>query len=232
MRVAALALAALLAAGALARSVDPSVGVAGYFENEIAAFEAADRRESPPTGAIVFTGSSSIRLWTTLARDMAPLPVIRRGFGGAHVEHVVANASRVVVAYAPRAVVVFAGGNDLAAGKTPAAIADDYRELIALVEARLPESDLWLLSSKPSPRRRALRPAMAELDRRLQALAAASPRVHFIETGASLLRDDGALDAVYARDGLHLDAEGYRRWTAVLRPRLLAAYGDLAGATR
>lgn len=50
-----------------------------FFADEIAAFEAADRERPPPERPIVFVGSSSIRLWDTLAEDVAPLPVLNRG---------------------------------------------------------------------------------------------------------------------------------------------------------
>src|SRR5262245_66348764 len=60
------------------------------FESEIHAFEAADATDPPPQNGIVFTGSSSIRLWTTLAEDFAPLPVINRGFGGSMLPEVTA----------------------------------------------------------------------------------------------------------------------------------------------
>ena len=84
---------------------------AAFWEDEIVAFEAAGAEAPPEPGAIVFTGSSSIRLWSTLSADMAPMRVLNRGFGGAHMAHVVEFADRIVTPYAPRAVVVYAGDN-------------------------------------------------------------------------------------------------------------------------
>ena len=91
-----------------------------FFEDEIAAFEAADRAAPPPERPIVFVGSSSIRLWDTLAEDFAPLSVLNRGFGGSQLEHVNHFLERTVLGYAPRAVLLYAGDNDLDArtGKT------------------------------------------------------------------------------------------------------------------
>src|SRR5262245_52424410 len=84
-----------------------------FFADEIAAFEAADRAQPPAERPIVFVGSSSIRLWDTLAADMAPLPVLNRGFGGSQLAHVVHFADRAVLRYRPRGVVLYCGGNDL-----------------------------------------------------------------------------------------------------------------------
>lgn len=196
-----------------------------FFESEIAAFEAADAQQMPAPGGIVFVGSSSIRLWNTLSEDMAPLPVIQRGFGGAHMEHVVHNARRIVTPYAPRAVVVFVGGNDIGSGKSAARVARDFEAFLEIVRTERPEADVWLLSMKPSKLRWSQWEEMQRLDTALRGMAESDPRVFFVETGRTLLGPDGTPDDVYIFDGLHLNAEGYRRWTSVLRPQLLAAYG-------
>ncbi|RKZ06644.1 hypothetical protein DRQ32_10900, partial [bacterium] len=113
-----LLLGGVVAAAVFLRWQSQAASDPAFFESAIVAFEETDSLGMPPPGGIVFTGSSSIRFWNTLAEDMAPLPVIRRGFGGAHMTHVIHNARRVITAYAPRAIVVFVGGNDLASGKS------------------------------------------------------------------------------------------------------------------
>src|SRR4051812_15130658 len=87
------------------------------FESEIRAFEAADRQSPPPSGVIVFVGSSSIRKWTSLSADFPGHTVLNRGFGGSQVADSVAYADRIVTPYAPPLVVMYAGSNDLHAGK-------------------------------------------------------------------------------------------------------------------
>ncbi len=225
-------LVALLAlgAGAFLWWQSQAAGDPAFFESEIVAFEAADAQRMPRPGGIVFVGSSSIRLWSSLAEDMAPLPVIQRGFGGAHMEHVLHNARRIVMPYAPRAVVVFVGGNDIGSGKSADYVAGDFAAFLALVRAELPEADVWLLSMKPSKLRWEKWPEMRKLDQALIGFAAADPKVRFVETGRTLLGADGTPDDVYIFDGLHLNAEGYRRWTEVLKPMLMAAYGPSPGA--
>lgn len=213
------------AAGAFLWWQSQAAGDPAFFESEIVAFEEADAEAMPAPGGIVFTGSSSIRLWDTLAQDMAPLPVVQRGFGGAHMEHVLHNAHRIVVPYAPRAVVVFVGGNDIGSGKSAERVSSDFAKFVALVREALPDADVWLLSMKPSKLRWASWPEMQKVDVALAALAAADPKVRFVETGGTLLGPDGTPDDVYIFDGLHLGAEGYRRWTGMLRPLLLEAYG-------
>ena len=196
-----------------------------FFESEILAFEQADANSAPEPSAIVFTGSSSIRFWSHLAADMAPLRVVPRGFGGAHMEHVVHNARRIVTPYHPRAVVVFVGGNDLGSGKSVAQVVEDFAAFLRLVHAELPATDIWMLSMKPSPLRWEKWPEMKQVDAALEAMAAADERVFFVPTGRSLLGKDGVPGDFYIFDGLHLNEAGYARWTEVLRPLLLEAYG-------
>lgn len=219
-----LLLLGVVAAGGLLWWQTRAGGDPAFFESEIVAFEEADAKQRPASGGIVFVGSSSIRRWSTLGEDMAPLAVVRRGFGGAHMEHVVHNVRRIVTPYAPRAVVVFVGGNDIGSGKKAARVADDFRTFLQIVRNDLPGVDVWLLSMKPSKLRWDQWGEMQKVDAALRALAAADPRVRFVETGTSLLGPDETPDDVYVFDGLHLNAEGYRRWTSVLKPLLMEAY--------
>ncbi len=203
-----------------------AAGRPDFFESEIAAFEAEDDEAFPAAGGIVFVGSSSIRLWDTLAEDMAPLPIIQRGFGGAHMEHVLHNAARIVVPYDPRAVVVFVGGNDLGSGKSPERVIADFTAFVTLIRSELPAADLWLFSMKPSILRVELMPEMQRVNIALQGFAAADPQVHYLHVADVLLGSDGLPDPDhYIFDGLHLSAAGYARWTSVVRPPLLEAYG-------
>jgi len=101
-------------------------------EASIRSFEAQDRRQSPPADVIVFTGSSSFTLWSTMEQDLAPLPVLNRGFGGARMPDVLRYAGRIVLPYRPRAAVLFVGTNDIAPPKPATAqqVYEGYLEFI------------------------------------------------------------------------------------------------------
>lgn len=126
------------------------------WEEEIRAFEAEDQSAPPAAGAIVFTGSSSIRMWTTLAQDMAPRPVLNRGFGGSQAHQVLHFAPRIVLPYHPGTVVLYTGENDLEGrtGKTPEQVLAEVAAFAGLLAQALPHPRLVLLSVKPSPARR------------------------------------------------------------------------------
>ena len=201
---------------------------AEFWEGTIEDFEAADAEAFPEPGAILFTGSSSIRLWSSLERDMAPLRVLNRGFGGAHMDHVVHFADRIVRPYGPRALVVYAGDNDIGAGKTPERVEADFRALVDHVRTHQPELPIYYLTIKPSRLRWKLWPNMHAANERIAALAAADPAIRLIDVAGPMLElaEGGAPpSSLFALDGLHLSDEGYALWTSVVRPRLLADLG-------
>ena len=125
---------------------------ADEWESTIRKFEEADKIHPPKPGSIIFTGSSSIVRWNTLAADMKPLEAVNRGFGGSEMSDVTHFAKRIVVAYRPRAVVLYSGDNDLAAGspKTPESVANDFQEFVQIVHADLPDTWIYVISIKPS----------------------------------------------------------------------------------
>jgi lysophospholipase L1-like esterase len=226
--VAGLAAAGLLAAWAglawyVRASQDPA-----FFEDEIAAFEAADRAQPPPERPVVFVGSSSIRLWDTLAADMAPLPVLNRGFGGSQLAHAVHFADRIVTRYRPRAVVLYAGDNDLDAstGKRAADVLRDFEAFARLVHEGVPDARLYYIAIKPSRMRWERWPEQAQANAAIAARCAAEARCTFLDVASPMLAT-GAPPAreLFVIDGLHLSKRGYAVWTGVIRPRLLADFG-------
>lgn len=193
------------------------------WESTIQKFEAHDRVTSPPSGVIVFTGSSSITFWSTLEQDLAPLPVINRGFGGSHMNDVVHYAPRIVVAYRPRAVVLFAGTNDISGSKPKTAqeVFDGYRAFVDVVHAALPETPIYYISITPTPSRWKYWPIVSETNRLIKAHTETDPRLHFIDMTDALLGLDGKPDrSLFRIDRLHPNKKGYAQWTAVIKPIL------------
>lgn len=201
----------------------------GFFEGDIAAFEAEDREGNVAPGAVIFVGSSSIRLWGSLREDMAPLRVVQRGFGGSQMAHALHFGERILGDHRPSAVVVYEGDNDLAAstGKTPSVVLEEFQRFVELVRRRAPEAHVYFLTIKPSRLRWDRWPVMREANQAIETWAATQSDVDVIDVATPLLGADGKpRDDVFVFDGLHLSATGYAAWTEVVRPRLMA---DLAG---
>ncbi len=205
------------------RAQDPA-----FFADEIAAFAAQDELQPPPDAPVVFVGSSSIRLWASLAEDMAPIPVLNRGFGGSQLTHLIHYVDETVVRYLPRAVVVYAGDNDLDAstGKMAEDVARDFGTLAATVHAHAPGARIYFLSIKPSKARWERWPEMRRANELISRLCDGDPRLAFLDVATPLLEDGKPRDDVFRWDGLHLNATGYREWTRVIRPRLCNDLGE------
>ncbi len=196
-----------------------------WYEREIREFETADRERPPAPGSVVFVGSSSIRMWTTLERDMAPAPVLNRGFGGSTTPEVLAVMDRIVLPCRPAAIVYYCGDNDLAdPGASPESAARGFVEFAERVHARSPGTPVLYLAIKPSPARWARWPAMREANAMVAAYAEATAGVEFVDVATCLLGADGEPNpACYAEDALHLSEAGYAAWTRVVRPGVMAA---------
>jgi hypothetical protein len=190
------------------------------FEQDIAAFEAEDRAAPPPTGAVLFVGSSSIRYWD-IEKAFPGKRAIKRGFGGSHVSDNVYYADRIIVPYKPALIVFYAGDADVAAGKTAEQIGADYRALIALIHARLPAARAIIIGTKPSPAHWAHMEVIRRANGIARALAAEDPLVEYVDAEAALLGADGRPRAdFYAENGLNLNERGYLAWTEAVRPMI------------
>ena len=192
-----------------------ALGLPSPWEHSIRAFEARDRRRAPGPGSIVFVGSSSFTLWSSLEADMAPLPAVNRGFGGALIDDVVRYADRIVVPYQPAAVVLFAGTNDIAGARPASAgyVAERFDAFVAKVRLAVPEALIFYVAITPSRARWRLWPVAMEANRLIEARVRADARLRFIDLGPFLLGGDGMPDPeFYRRDGLHPSKSGYRIW--------------------
>ncbi len=191
------------------------------WEKEIAAFEAADRAHPPPTNAILFVGSSSIRLWQTLAQDFPEVPVLNRGFGGSEMADSLRLAERVVLPYRPRQVAVYAGDNDLANGKSPEQVCADFEAFVSKVRRQLPGTPIAYIAIKPSPSRWNLAAQIRATNRLVEAFCNGADRLDFIDVFTPMLDQKGQpREELFQSDKLHLNAAGYRLWTEKVRPYL------------
>src|ERR1051325_10915461 len=151
------------------------------WEADIAKFTQADATNPPPRDAVLFIGSSSIVKWTTLATDFPDVKVINRGFGGSHLSDSVHFADRIAIPYQPRIVVLYAGDNDLWAGKTPERVLKDYRYFAAKIHTGVPKARLIYIAIKPSPSRWSIRDKIVRTNQLIAAECAKDARDAFLD---------------------------------------------------
>lgn len=171
--------------------------------------------------AVVFVGSSSIVKWSTLAKDFSGIAVIQRGFGGSELADSVFYADRIVTPYKPRAVVVYAGENDIAAGKTADDVATLFRAFVAKVHADLPYTKIYFVSLKFSPSRAKFKAEMRRANVLVAAICEEMTNCRFVDVNSAMLDPAGEpRPELFEADKLHMRPEGYVIWKKILTPLL------------
>lgn len=190
------------------------------FDEEITRFGEWDRQNSVPRNAVLFAGSSSIRLWKT-AEYFPQFPVINRGFGGAHISDVLFFMEKIVLPYRPAVIVFYAGDNDIADGKSAEKVLADYRQFVERVRQALPETRIIFLPIKPSLARWNFWPEMKKANGLIEAYCAGDERLFYADTATPMLAGGGKPGSeLFLEDGLHLSEAGYRLWSGVLKTAL------------
>ena len=154
--------------------------------------------------------------------DLAPLTVIPRGFGGSRMADVLHYVDRVIIAYEPRAVVIYEGDNDTWAGFSAETIVGQFEEIAARIHDALPETRIHIMSVKPSVARTAVWPEAQRTNRMLQAIAAGNDLIHYLDAASHMLQPSGeVMTDIFVEDNLHLNEKGTDIWAAAIREGLM-----------
>ena len=188
------------------------------WEKDIQAFEQWDSKNFFPADAVLFIGSSSIKGWKT--REYFPqLPVINRGFGGSDIEDSTHFADRIIFPYKPAAIVLYAGDNDIAGGKTAQRVFDDYKKFVKQVNDKAPGTPVIFIAIKPSTLRWKLWPEMKKANMMVKEFTTYDERLFYFDSAEPLMGSNGRpKDELFMTDKLHLNSKGYHAWTEKLRP--------------
>ncbi|CAN5632843.1 SGNH/GDSL hydrolase family protein [soil metagenome] len=191
------------------------------WEADMKRFSEIDRTQTPPDGAVLFVGSSSIRLWQTLRQDFPNLKVINRGFGGSQFEDVNHYFAQIVTPYKPKKIVLYVGENDIDAKQTAENVLEDFKTFVALRDKNLPNTPIVFITLKPSVLRWQMWAEMNKANNLIKEEIKKHKRVQFADLAAKMLSADGKpLPDIYVEDNLHLNAKGYKIWRENLLPFL------------
>lgn len=211
----AICLTLLVSAGATHQA--PATAQADKWAKEMAAFEEQDRTD-PAIGGVVFVGSSSIRFWD-LKKSFPDVPALNRGFGGSEIPDSVAHVDLLVIRHKPRIVVFYAGDNDIAAGRTPQQVFDDFNAFVTKIHAALPATRIAFIAIKPSILRWALVDKVRTANTLVREYAATDDRLGFVDVDGPMLGwDEKPRKDLFIADGLHMTPKGYELWTTLVRP--------------
>ncbi|MES2661473.1 MAG: GDSL-type esterase/lipase family protein [Verrucomicrobiota bacterium] len=185
------------------------------FVGEITAFA----KQEPEKGAIVFTGSSSIRLWSHLKEDFPGLPVVNRGFGGSVANDMIVYFETLVTRHEPKLLVTYTGGNDLNEKLSVEESLADYTKFLDMVHDRFPNTRVIITSVKIAPCRVLQIPSIHALNRQLEVWSAGKDWVRYVDCTSYLADPQGQpIPTYYREDQLHLSDAGYAQWKSILEP--------------
>ena len=200
------------------------------FAKEIAKFDSDDAAKPPGKGGIVFTGSSSVRLWK-LNEAFPDLPVLNRGFGGSVSADLLTYGDKLVFRYEPKILVLYTGGNDIHGnlkakpplpGLTPQEVLSDYTKFLTLAHEQLPQMRILVHALRTGPVRITELPKAEEFNKLLKAWCADKSWIRWFDVPAGLVKEGNAplSEDLYQKDRLHLNPEGYKIWNADFGPAL------------
>ena len=195
------------------------------FQPAIDAFLDSDKINPPPRQAILFIGSSIFRQWENLKEQMAPLPVFNRAFGGSRTGEVLFYMDKIVLPYEPAIIVYYCGSNDVNAGEKAEAISGRFREFVARVHAKLPDTRIFYVSINRAPQKKDRWDVVDEANRRVHAYCLTDERLGFIDVNPALFDREGnpRLD-LYREDQLHFKPHAYAEFTAIIKPIVAKAW--------
>ena len=191
------------------------------WESAIEAFEATDKTNPPPPNAILFIGSSSIHLWPDLQPSFPGHKVFKRGISGSQLSDSVAFASRLAIPYQPKMILLYAGDNDIADGKSPEHVFSDFKAFVQKIHAVLPETYIGYIAIKPCPARERFLNRVKAANRLIKEYTASNDKLLFIDIFPPMLGKNSRLrPELFIQDGLHLNRKGYGIWNSIIKPVL------------
>ena len=200
----------------------PPLSPPNKWTAEIGAFDAQDATNPPPSKPIVFTGSSSFRMWKELPQDYPGLRVVNRGFGGSQLSDVAEHFERVILRYDPRQVVIYCGANDIAAKKSVEKVVSDLKVVVERIHRELPKTRVLFVSIALNPSRWDQRDKVLAANAAIAEYMGLDPRRKYVDVTAAMLGSDGLpKPEIFLKDRLHMNRKGYELWKPIIGVELV-----------
>jgi lysophospholipase L1-like esterase len=202
------------------RADEPGQKAPEKWQAELDRMAAADAKDPPAKGGVLFLGSSSIRMWK-LEQSFPGKDYVNRGFGGSEISDSLRLLDQLVFPYEPQTIVFYAGDNDLSKGKSPEQVAADFRQLSERVAQRLPQTRILYIAIKPSIKRWSLIDKVRAANDAIAKYCAETPRRTFVDIAPAMLGENGLpRKELFLADGLHMTPAGYEVWTKLVAAAL------------
>lgn len=166
---------------------------------------------------IVFTGSSSVRLWRKLEQVFPNHQIVNSGFGGSQASDLLLFTDELILSYNPKKVFIYEGDNDLWADKRPADVLDTTAEIIRRIKSKNPASEVILIAAKPSISRWKIRGKYKRLNRKMRRFTKKDPQLYYVDVWKPMLNKRKLKTDIFIEDGLHMNQKGYDIWYEAMK---------------
>lgn len=191
------------------------------FENEVDSLVRLNN-STHKANAIVFTGSSSIRLWKDLKSSFPNHNVLNLGFGGSEMADLLYYTDRLILPLRPIQIFIYEGDNDISKGKSPYDIIASADSILKRIRQELPKTQVIFISPKPSIARWNLKEKYEAFNKEFKAWIDKQNNVQYADVWTPMVDSKGnVLKDLFVQDNLHLNSKGYKIWTHALRKYLL-----------
>ncbi len=212
----------LLCIGFIIISVTARTQTQPAFWDDVQTIKRYDQIFAPPVSPILFTGSSSIRLWGNLAEQFCGYKVLNRGIGGAVLKDIDRYVEDIILPYHPKQIVLYIGENDIVSAPSGDSVFAGFQKLFVHIRSRLPQTPVAYISIKPSPSREQYLPIAVRANKLIREFLQQQPNTVFVDIYQSMLDKNGKpRPELFRDDQLHMVAAGYEIWYKKLRPYLI-----------
>jgi len=185
------------------------------FELEMKAFDSLNIVEKHSDSALLFLGSSFLRLWANLKKDVNYPDIIHRGFGGCNMMDVAYYIQRVVNPHHPKAIFMYVG-NDIVHSekdKSPEQIFELFKYTIEIIRLKFPTTPITWLQVLPSEKRWGAWDKIQRQNELIENYCKSTPNLYMIRCSNDFIGADGlTIKKLYKEDKLHPNEQGYQIW--------------------
>ena len=167
---------------------------------------------------IVFTGSSSIRMWHDLSKKFPKHQIVNSGFGGSKAYDLLIHHKELILDFKPKKVFIYEGDNDISGKVKSKVILENILKIIQKIQEKDATTEIVLISVKPSISRWKLRGKYKRLNRKFKALAKTNATISFIDVWNPMLKGRKLDKDLFISDGLHMNYRGYDIWYSAIKP--------------
>ena len=187
------------------------------FKNQVDELFNAEYNFSPDKKLVIFTGSSSVRMWKDVQQRFPEYNIINNGFGGSQFSDLIYFYDELITKRTPEILFIYEGDNDIASDKKPNKILKEAKGLIARIQRDLPQTKVVFISPKPSIARENLKKDYIKLNKKLKKYCEKQENLEFADVWNIMLDENGnVFTDIFIEDGLHMNKKGYDLWAKVI----------------